>query len=317
MPRNIIHVAVGAVEGADGRILITKRSEDVHQGGLWEFPGGKLEAGETLVGGLRRELEEELGIHVLASEPLIRIHHDYGDRRVLLDVHRISDFRGDPHGREGQPLDWIHPGAMLAEDFPAADRPIINALRLSDNMLITPDLDGDESAFLRRVGIALRSGVRLLQLRLPGVSQALYRRFTLRCRELCAEYSADLVANPPSGDWSALPAGVGLHLNSRRLMDLSARPWVDSGFVGASCHHESELQHAEALGLDYAVLSPVARTSSHPNSAPLGWERFQAMTEEASIPVYALGGMDLQDVPTAKRHGGQGIAAIRSLWPSV
>lgn len=125
----IIHVVAGALADGRGRVLVTRRPEGAHQGGLWEFPGGKLEPGETPLAGLERELAEELGIRVLASRPLIQVHHDYGDRRVLLDVHRVTAFAGTPVGREGQPLDWRHPEDMDPADFPAADRPIITALR--------------------------------------------------------------------------------------------------------------------------------------------------------------------------------------------
>jgi len=126
---HLIHVMAGALEDRHGRILIARRPEGAHQGGLWEFPGGKLEPGETPQRGLERELAEELGIRVLASQPLIRVLHDYGDRRVLLDVRRVTSFAGVPVGREGQPLAWRHPEDMDPGDFPAADRPIITALR--------------------------------------------------------------------------------------------------------------------------------------------------------------------------------------------
>ena len=128
-PRQI-HVMAGAIADADGRILVARRPDHVHQGGLWEFPGGKLEPGETPEQGLARELDEELGVTVQASRPLIRVHHDYGDRHILLDVRRVESYRGEPRGLDGQPLAWLHPDAMDPAGFPAADRPIINALRL-------------------------------------------------------------------------------------------------------------------------------------------------------------------------------------------
>ena len=125
-----VHVVAGAIADAQGRVLVSRRPEGVHQGGLWEFPGGKLEPGETPQRGLERELAEELGIQVLESRPLLQVHHDYGDRRVLLDVHRVTSFAGAPVGREGQPLAWRHLEDLDPRDFPAADGPIITALRL-------------------------------------------------------------------------------------------------------------------------------------------------------------------------------------------
>lgn len=294
-------------------MLVTLRPEHVHQGGLWEFPGGKLESGEDLARGLERELREELGIRVLASEALIRVHHDYVDRHVLLDVHRITQYSGEPHGREGQPMRWQHPDDMQPADFPAADRPIINALRLPDRMLITGADPAWPEEFLTRMERALNGGVRLVQLRAHGLIPDGYLRLSQAVQGLCRTHGANLVLNPPDR-MSALPPGDGLHLGSRRLMALHRRP-PEYALVGASCHDAAELRQAEALGLDYALLSPVMPTASHPDAIPLGWGEFSRLAEPALLPVYALGGMGVQDIQNAKRCGGQGIATISGLWP--
>jgi len=299
-----------------GRILVTRRPDHVHQGGLWEFPGGKVDPGETLQEALRRELEEELGIRVEASEPLIRVRHDYPERRVVLDVHRVLRYSDTPHGREGQPLRWLTPDAMRGEEFPAADRPIITALRLPDRVLITPPFRGDFAGFLGRVEAALASGMRMIQLRAPGLDAGTYRKLAERCLVLCNTHSAELVLNPPDDSDSRLP-GAGLHLNSRRLVAARRRPHDITGFVGASCHDLRELEQAEELGLDYVFLSPVAATGSHPGAEPLGWEVFSVLAERATLPVYALGGMALDDLGRAKALGGQGIAAISAFWPEL
>ena len=123
-----VHVAVGVIsDGADG-ILIAQRAASAHQGGLWEFPGGKVEAGESVRDALRRELHEELAIDVTACEPLLAIEHDYSDKAVLLDVWWVSAFSGAPHGREGQPLRWVPAAQLHAVAFPDANVPIIQAI---------------------------------------------------------------------------------------------------------------------------------------------------------------------------------------------
>jgi 8-oxo-dGTP diphosphatase len=106
----------------------------------------------------------------------------------------------------------------------------------------------------------------------------------------------------------------GVHLTSARLRGLSARPLGDEYLVGASCHTRQEVRHAGALGLDFIVVSPVQQTASHPDACLLGFDGLQQLTEQASLPVYALGGMQLADLGTAFRHGAQGIAAINGLW---
>ena len=124
-----VHVAVGVVLNADNEILITRRAADSHQGGLWEFPGGKVETGESVQSALARELREELGIEIGSTSPLLEIHHDYGDKRVVLDVHVVWEFSGEPRGMEGQPLEWVAGTALREKRFPAANVPIVQAVR--------------------------------------------------------------------------------------------------------------------------------------------------------------------------------------------
>ena len=122
-----VHVAVGVILGPAGDILISKRHDDSHQGGLWEFPGGKVEPGESVEAALDRELHEELGIRVTSCRALIEVHHDYTDKEVFLDVWLIDGFSGEPLGREGQPLAWCAPASLADFDFPAANQPIVEA----------------------------------------------------------------------------------------------------------------------------------------------------------------------------------------------
>ena len=123
-----VHVAVGVVVNAQKCILVSKRPDHVHQGGLWEFPGGKVEPDENVQQALTRELLEELAIEVVSSAPLIAIEHDYSDKSVLLDVWWVDAFTGEPHGREGQLWQWIAVGELRSLAFPAANKPIIDAI---------------------------------------------------------------------------------------------------------------------------------------------------------------------------------------------
>jgi len=309
-----IHVAAGAIQDSLGRILITKRHDHVHQGGLWEFPGGKLEPGETPEQGLARELFEELGIRVRTCRRLIRVHHDYGDRHVLLDVHRVSAYAGKPRGREGQPLAWVHPGDMDPRSFPAADRPIITSLRLPVLYLITGDDPCDRSAFTTRLSRALERGIRIVQLRAHALGDADYARVATDAYAICEQQGARLLLNRNPLLVRDLPCH-GLHLTSARLTALAHRPLDDGCLVGASCHDAKDLERAADLGLDYVLLSPVQRTASHPDALPLGWDGFAALADGAALPVYALGGLGPRDLDRAFVHCAQGIAAIRGLWP--
>lgn len=127
-----LHVAAGALFDEAGRVLLAQRLSGSHMAGRWEFPGGKLKRDEQPLDGLRRELAEELGIELGAARPLIRLHHDYVDRRVLLDVWRVTDYSGEPRGLDGQALDWVAPDALPNVNLLEADRPITTALRLPE-----------------------------------------------------------------------------------------------------------------------------------------------------------------------------------------
>jgi 8-oxo-dGTP diphosphatase len=125
---NTVHVAAGVILNASGEVLLALRPLDKHQGGLWEFPGGKVEAGEPVRDALARELLEELNLSVVRAEPLLVTEHDYGDKRVRLDVWVVREFGGIPHGREGQTIRWCPVVEIGALRFPAANLPIVKAV---------------------------------------------------------------------------------------------------------------------------------------------------------------------------------------------
>ncbi|MBH0042185.1 8-oxo-dGTP diphosphatase MutT [Pseudoalteromonas sp. SWXJZ10B] len=127
MTIEIVHVAVGVIK-KNNAIFICKRADEKHQGGLWEFPGGKVEAGESVFVALKRELIEEVGLTIHSSSQLMVIEHDYGDKCVKLDVHVVSNFSGEAHGAEGQPSEWVAISELENYDFPEANAEIIEKI---------------------------------------------------------------------------------------------------------------------------------------------------------------------------------------------
>ncbi|MCP3868211.1 MAG: Nudix family hydrolase [Gammaproteobacteria bacterium] len=309
----MLHVAVAVIEDEKGRILISRRSEDAHQGGLWEFPGGKVETGESVAQALEREILEELGIRLTAHRPLITVTHHYNDRSVLLDVHVVTGFSGIPHGHEGQPLTWVAPERLVDYPMPAADLPIIAAIRLPSTCMITGSESLGTEHFLQRLDESLREGVGLVQLRAPGMRQQAFLDLARLAVKCCRERDALLVINGDP-EWVATTGADGVHLNSRRLLALETRPLGLDKWVGASCHNAQELHQAQQLGLDFVLLSPVLPTRSHPDAQPLGWDVFQELVKSVSLPVYALGGMRKPSLEEAWHRGAQGIAGIRGWW---
>ena len=311
--RAALHVAAGVLRDGEGRVLVQQRPDGRDHAGCWEFPGGKIDPGEEAGAALARELAEELGLDGVASAPRMRIPWAYPHRRVVLHVREVTDWAGEPRGREGQALAWLHPEEMDDRPWPAANTPIIRALQLPDRYLVTPTEPAAAEAWLDRVEAALAGGVRLVQLRRPDLGADDLVALGERLRERCAAHGARLLVNGPEEAARALGAD-GVHWSSRVLAERPERPgWAS--WVGASCHDAAELALAAELGADLAVLSPVQWTPSHPEQAPLGWRRFAELTAGAALPVYALGGVGSADIATARAHGGQGIAAIRGLWP--
>jgi 8-oxo-dGTP diphosphatase len=310
-----VHVVAGVLSDAKGRILLARRTAGRDLAGDWEFPGGKVEAGETPFQALDRELHEELGIRIHAMEPLIAVAQAYKDKRILLDVYRVTRFSGKARGLEKQALAWS-PGEKLATyPMPPADRPVVAALTQAPSYLITPERLGDAADFMQRIDQALLAGIRRIQLRLAagegvdlaGIAAEVKRRCDLSAAELLINGDIELAAK----------LGCGVHLRAAQLMALSARPLAAGAAVAASCHDEPELRQAQALGADFVVLGPVGKTPSHAEQPAMGWKRFAALREHVSLPIYALGGLRPGDHGAARQHGAQGIAAIRGLWPEA
>nr|WP_218573224.1 Nudix family hydrolase [Pseudomonas sp. L-22-4S-12] len=310
-----VHVAAAVIRGADRQILLARRAAQQHQGGLWEFPGGKVEAGEAVRDALARELAEELGIEVRQARPLIQVHHDYPDKQVLLDVWEVSAFSGEPHGAEGQPLAWVSPRQLDDYQFPAANQPIVTAAQLPERYLITPQgLEPGE--LLRGVRQALVDGVRLVQLRAPNMFDAQYRDLAVDIQGLCAG-KAQLMLKGPL-EWLGDFPAAGWHLTAAQLRQYAAkgRPFPASRWLAASCHGAEELALAAQMGVDFVTLSPLQATQTHPDAAPLGWEVASELLRGSNIPAYLLGGVGPEHLEQAWQAGAQGVAGIRAFWPA-
>jgi 8-oxo-dGTP diphosphatase len=299
------------VRDAQGRVLLAQRPPGKDLAGFWEFPGGKVEPGETAEAALARELHEELGIRARIGRRRIAVPFD----RIVLDVHEVSAYEGTLHPRENQRIAWIEPQRIERAWLPAADWPVVTSLRLPERYLITPvPATGGVPDFLVRLESALADGIRLVQLRLPGWPRAETAALARPVRDLCRAHGAHVLLN---ADFEL--AGVlgldGVHLPFHAARTLRRRPMAGNKWVGVSCHNAGELAHAAAIGADFATLSPVRPTSTHAQAVPLGWACAALLLAEASLPVYALGGLDRTDLCTSHEHGFQGIAAIRALWP--
>ena len=369
-----VEVVAAAITDPRGRILLARRTAGRDLAGLWEFPGGKREPGETPEQALIRELDEELGIQVQVGSPLIAVPQAYPHRRMRLDVRRVSAWKGIPKGHEGQALAWVPPHRLASYAMPPADIPVVAALTQPDRYLVTPapgehtvadrrsrergfppsptasapdrrprergdpasylpfptprhsraggspwtlgptGAESEDAAWLAGIERALATGIRRLHLRLPHTFRH-DRRTALFTRAVALIHAAGAEALIGGDIELARATGAGVHLRAAQLAGLHERPLPRTLLVAASCHDEAELHHAQRLGCDFAVLGPVQPTPTHPEAPGLGWTRFAALRETVSLPIYAIGGLAPADIPKARQHGAQGIAAIRALWP--
>ena len=309
-----IQVAVGIIINDANEVLLSRRPFDAHQGGLWEFPGGKLEAGEDIKTALTRELWEELGVTVDKAHPFIKLQYSYPDRSVTLNVWHVTKWHGGPYNREGQPVSWINIRKLSELAFPPPDVMIIKALQLPPLYLISPDpAEGNFDGYLDRFEDCIKNGARLLQLRCREETYHRNPDLVTRLLSICRTYDARLLLNSTPATAVHFNAH-GVHLNSPRLLQLSHRPLDKNFWVSASCHNSSELMHACRIGVDFIVVSPVQDTTSHPEAIPLGWERFSQLVELSSLPVYALGGMLPQHMQQAWNCGARGLAMLSGVW---
>ena len=309
-----VHVAVAVIR-RDEQVLVARRPDHLHQGGLLEFPGGKVEPGESVKRALVREIAEETGLRLdpEALQPLIVIRHDYGDKQVLLDVWQTRDARGSAQGLEGQWVDWCRVQDLRAEDFPTANRAILRALTLPSVYCITGECASADDGIARLQQRLIDRRPELVLVRAPWLDANEYARFARAARALCQENASRLILHGDPTVLDSLPAD-GIHLPWRQAAAITARPVPRDCLLGISCHSEEELAHAARLDADFVTLGPVQPTASHPGAPVLDWTGLRTLVAQATMPVYALGGLGYEHQARVVSLGAQGVAGIRCWW---
>jgi 8-oxo-dGTP diphosphatase len=303
----VVEVAAAVIERPDGSFLLAQRPAGKVYAGWWEFPGGKVEAGESAERALARELHEELGIDVRRAYPWITRVHIYEHATVMLHFFRVVEWVGEPSAKEHQAILWQRLGEPIAEPMLPANAPVLAALALPLEYAITDAQTLGAAEQLALVEARMKDGLRLVQLRDKDHWER--ARLIYVIKRMGQQYGAKVLVNGG-------PAADGIHFSAEQLMTLRARPpeLSKNALLGASCHSAQELGHAMAIGMDFAVLGPVQATATHPDAEILGWDGFRRIADGASIPVYAIGGLRLKDMHEARRAGAHGLAMIRGAW---
>ena len=308
----VVRVAAAVILRADGAVLLAQRPPGKPYAGYWEFPGGKLEPGETLAHALARELFEELGIDVVRAGPWLVQEFVYPHAHVELNFFRVFAFEGEPASHDGQAFAWQDPRAIDVAPLLPANTRVLAALTLPSVYAITCAADRAEVPFIDRVRGALEAGVRLIQVREPELAPARRDALARQIVDVATPYGACVLLNGSEEDARRLGC-AGVHWTARSLAAATARP--HDLIVGASVHTHAELMHACTLDVDFAVLGPVRATPAHPAARALGFDGFAAAAAGTRVPVFALGGMRPDDLDTALAHGAHGIAMRRYAWP--
>jgi 8-oxo-dGTP diphosphatase len=309
--RPIVDVAAAVLQKSNGEFLLAQRPEGKVYAGYWEFPGGKLHRGESVAAALERELHEELGLEVEQSYPWLIQTFTYPHARVKLHFRRVTRWRGEPQSRENQRFAWQTPDRLSVAPMLPANTFVLKALSLAPTYGITNASEYGVEAMLQRLDVALQGGLRMVQVREKAMSESELRRFAAHVIERSHACGAQVLVNSDYELARSLKAD-GVHLTAAQLMRLATKP--DMELCGASCHDARELEQAARLGVDFAVLGPVAATGTHPAARLLGWERFENLIGNYSLPVYAIGGMRPDDLTTAWKHGAHGLAMMRGCW---
>jgi 8-oxo-dGTP diphosphatase len=303
----LINVAVAVIQREDGHVLMAERPYGKDAAGFWEFPGGKFESGESAEQAITRELYEELGIRLDVAYPWICYKHTYPDKIVTLHVYRVFAWEGTPSGREGQRISWENPSSITVMPLLPANEKILQAIALPSIYAIInagPGL-GIKVKLITRLTYLLEQGIRLMQVRIRHMNPDQYIQIMRPLVNLAHNYGAKVLVN--GNESIALKSGAdGIHLPADQLMKTHTRPCTQ--LLSVSCHNASELAHAAALRANFASLSPVRSTPTHPNISGMGWKKFADLTNNLSMPVYALGGLDSSCLATAMRHHAYGIA---------
>ena len=311
MTRKIVEVSAAVIRNPEGGFLLGQRAPDTFYPGYWEFPGGKVEAGETPREALVRELDEELGIRVEEAWPWITREHLYEHAHVKLHFFDVPVWQGEPRDHVHSALAWQRAGQTEVSPMLPANGPILKALCLPNAMGVTQAWKIGVEAQLAALDRALARGLRLVQIREMGLPEEAREAFVSEACARCERAGALALVNGPES-LARSASSKGLHLNSERLLACRERP--DFEWVGASCHTRAELEHAAKLGLDYALLGHVLPSASHPGEAPLGWARFAELVLDLPMPVLAIGGLSPEDMALARGNGAHGIAMIRGAW---
>lgn len=309
MTQRITEVAVAIFIKADGSFLLSSRPKGKPYADFWEFPGGKIEAGESVLQALQRELMEELNVSITRATPWFTFLMHYTHAAVRLHCWRVTEWHGEMQGMEAQQFAWQQLAAITVVPILPGCVPILNALALPHVYAITDATEVGVEVYLTRLEQAFKHGLKMIQIREKNMSRDQVIRMATRIIKIAHAHNAKVLLNSDIALAREVDAD-GLHFTASQLHQCIIRP--DFKLVAASTHCRADIERAAALKLDFVVLGAVKPTRTHPGQAALGWEKFATVAAASPLPVYALGGLTSGDLSVAMAHGAHGVAMQRA-----
>lgn len=282
------------------KVLVGWRQANQHQGNKHEFPGGKVEPGESPEQACRREIYEEVGIGLKEWHAFDVIRHEYED--IIVNLHLFHAYVPDELlNLIHQPWAWYNRDQLIDLNFPKANTVILQRLSWPHLIKISDQIDA----------LPQQEALLYWRTQTEGIEQIEQQLDALKGDQL-----RNLIVNVDL--WQKLSVKLQnkiqtIHLKQSQLMSLSKGGLVVGKRFIAACHDAVSLQHAQHIGCDAVFLSPVHATETHPETKVLGWDRFQELAQNSDIPVFALGGLAPADLEQAQKHHAYGLAGIRQL----
>ncbi|QZA79463.1 Nudix family hydrolase [Deefgea tanakiae] len=306
-------MAAGILINASGQFLLGSRPTGKPYACYWEFPGGKLEQGESAAEALSRELKEEMGIQVTQATPWITQRFNYPHADVELQFFKVTAWDGLLHGHEGQALAWQNIGQLNVSPILPANGPILRSLALPSQINISNVAELGLQTFLTQLEAKWAKEAAWVLIREPQLSSSDYVKVVKSVQQIARPHGGKIIIHHDIELARSLNIDC-IHLTSAQLTAMGERP-QGMDWVSASTHNLADLQQVDRLGLDFAFLGHVNSSQSHPNQAPLGWNEFEALCQHGwRFPILAIGGQSPETLSTAQRHGGHGIAVLRAAW---
>jgi 8-oxo-dGTP diphosphatase len=306
-----VNVSVAVLINADHQVLLGQRPPPKSWNGWWEFPGGKIEKGETSVDALYREIYEEIGVKITQFKKWVTRKYSYGENDITLHFFKVQKWEGEVSSKENQKLVWTYLKNPNVSPILPANLFVQKAFDLPKYYAITNLSEMSKKVFFNQLENKITNGLKMIQVREKNISFNEFKIFSKEVIKICKPKNVKVIINSDVNLAYEIKSD-GVHLTSKDLISIKTKP--KNLIVSASCHTQEEINIAEKLNIHFVVLSAVNKTKSHSNIKPIGWNKFQTIANKTNIPIYALGGLSSGDYEVALENGAVGIASQRSIW---